>query len=150
MRSSTKVFINNNKVLQNKIFKFFLSAGIGLLVDVMVYSITFTYLITNKGVKIWNYQTSAHEFSLFISYSCGVVANFSLSKYAVFAESTVASRKQFFRFAIIAGIGFFANYTLLRFFVEFCDVVPIFARILSALSLGFASYYIHKMFTFKV
>ena len=150
MRSSTKVFISNNKIIQNKIFKFFLSAGLGMLVDVTVYSIAFTYLITNKGIKIWNHQTSAHEFSLIISYSCGVVANFSLSKYAVFSESTVASRKQFFRFALIAGIGFFANYTLLRFFVEYCAVVPIFSRILSALCLGFASFYIHKLFTFKV
>lgn len=150
MKSNTKALIFNNKLFQNKVFKFFLSAGIGLLIDVMVYSISFTYLIASNGIKIFNHQSSAHEFSLLISYSCGVIANFSLSKYAVFSESTVASRKQFFRFALIAGIGFFANYTLLRFFVEFCSILPILARILSALGLGFASYYIHKFFTFKI
>jgi putative flippase GtrA len=127
-----------------------MSAGLGLLVDVTVYFITFTYIIEKRGVALFNYQTSAHEFSLFISYSTGVTANFLLTKYAVFSESTVASRKQFFRFALIAGIGFFANYTLLRFFVEIVGIVPILSRITSALSLGFASYYVHKLFTFKV
>lgn len=150
MSSNIKVLAINQKFFQNKVVRFFLSAGVGMLVDVMIYFITFTYFVSRSGVKLFNYQTSAHEFSLFISYSFGVSANFLLTKYAVFSESTVASQKQFMRFALIAGIGFFANYTLLRFFVEFFHIIPILSRILSALSLGFSSYYIHKLFTFKV
>ncbi len=150
MNTEVKVLTISDKIFQNKIIRFFLSAGIGMLVDVFVYFITFTYFISKSGIKLFNYQTSPHIFSLFISYTFGVTANFLLTKYAVFSESTLAGRKQFFRFGLIAGIGFFANYTLLRFFVEFFNILPILARILSALSLGFASYYIHKLFTFKV
>lgn len=150
MSAHAKVLSINNRFFQNKVIRFFLSAGMGMLIDVLIYFITFTYFVSRSGIRLFNYQTSAHEFSLFISYSFGVSANFLLTKYAVFSASTVASQKQFFRFSLIAGIGFFANYTLLRFFVEFFHIIPILSRILSALSLGFASYYVHKLFTFKV
>ncbi len=150
MNAEIKTVAINNKFFHSKVVRFFLSAGIGMVVDVFVYFIAITYFLSKERIKVFNYQVSAHEISLVVSYSCGVIANFILTKYAVFSESTVKGSKQFFRFSLIAGLGFFANYSLLRFFVEFWDVLPIIARILSALSLGFASYYIHKLFTFKV
>lgn len=139
-----------NRIYQNKVVRFFLSAGIATVVDVVIYFITITFILENEAVMFFGYHASAHEFSLLISYSCGVTTNFLLTKYAVFNESTLAGRKQFSRFALIAGIGFFANYGLLRFFVEILNVWPTLARIFSALSLGLLAYYIHKIFTFKV
>lgn len=139
-----------SKFLQHKVIKFFLSAGVATLVDVLIYFLFFTLILNKKYTNILGYKATAHEFSLLISYSCGVVVNFLLTKYAVFSESDLASRKQFFRFTLIAGIGFFANYALLRFFVEICAFQPTISRIFSALSLGIASFYIHRLFTFKV
>lgn len=147
---NSKTLTINNKFFQSKVIRFFLSAGIAVVVDVFIYFIAITYFLGRERIKLFNYQVSAHEIALVVSYSCGVVANFILTKYAVFSESTLTGSKQFFRFALIACLGFFANYSLLRFFVEFWDILPIISRILSALSLGFASYYIHKLFTFKV
>lgn len=138
------------KLFENKVVRFFLSAGVATLADVIIYFITFTYVLDKNGVYILNVRITAHEFSFVISYSMGVVINFLLTKYAVFSESNLAGRKQFFRFALIAGIGFFANYGLLRFFVEICDFVPTLSRILSALSLGVASFYVHRFYTFKI
>lgn len=139
-----------DKVVQSKVVRFFLSAGIAFLVDVSIYFVTITFVFKNQPIIIFSKQVSAHSFCLFISYSCGVITNFLLTKYAVFSESTLASRKQFFRFVLIATIGFFANYGLLRFFVEVWHVFPTLARIISALSLGVASYFVHKLFTFKI
>ncbi|MEO5909406.1 MAG: GtrA family protein [Pelobium sp.] len=138
------------KIYHNKVVRFFLSAGIATFVDVLIYFFTITFILENEAVMLFGYPASAHEFSLLISYTCGVIANFLLAKYAVFNDSTLAGRKQFSRFALIAGIGFFANYGLLRFFVEVLEVWPTLARIFSALSLGLLAYYIHKIFTFKV
>ena len=141
---------NQYRFFHNKIVRFFLSAGIAMLVDVTIYFITFNFIFIDDVVMIFGHPNKAHNVALLISYSCGVVINFSLTKYAVFADSNLASRKQFLRFSFIAFIGFFANYGLLRLFVEVCNVAPTLARIASALSLGIASYYVHKFFTFKI
>ena len=138
------------KFIQSKVVKFFLSAGVATLVDVLIYFFIINYIVDHQRVYIYSVSASAHTFTLVISYSCGVIVNFLLNKYAVFSESNVAGRKQFLRFALIAFIGFFANYGLLRLFVEVFDFYPTFSRITSALSLGIASFYIHKLFTFKV
>lgn len=148
--SLTIASTTKNKVAQNKFVRFFLSAGIAFLVDVSIYFVTITFVFKNQPVQIFSKQFSAHSFCLFISYSCGVITNFLLTKYAVFSESTLASRKQFFRFVLIATLGFFANYALLRFFVEVGNIIPTLARIISALSLGVASYFVHKLFTFRI
>ena len=150
MNSTADALLVKSKFFNSKMVRFFLSAGIAFLVDITVYFICITFIYKNQPVKILNSQVSAHSFCLFISYTCGVITNFLLTKYAVFSESTVAGRKQFFRFALIAGIGFFANYGLLRFFVEYCGIWPTLSRIISALSLGVASYFIHKLFTFRI
>jgi putative flippase GtrA len=139
-----------SKLLQNKVLRFFLSAGIATLVDVIIYFILINYVIDRASVKFLYSNITAHEFSLIISYTCGVIINFILTKYAVFAESDLKGRKQFFRFSLIAGIGFFANYSLLRFFVELCNFLPTSSRVFSALSLGIASFYVHRLYTFKI
>jgi putative flippase GtrA len=142
--------LNQYRFFQNKIIRFFLSAGIAMLVDVIVYFIAFNFIFIDDIVMLFGHPNKAHNVSLLISYSCGIVVNFLLTKYAVFSDSNLTSRKQFLRFSFIAFVGFFANYGLLRFFVEFCKIAPTLSRILSALSLGVASYFVHKFFTFKI
>lgn len=138
------------RTLNHRVVKFFLSAGVATLIDVLIYFVVIKYMLHYQRVVIGVYSASAHNFTLCISYSCGVVINFLLTKYAVFSESTVAGSKQFRRFALIAFLGFFANYGLLRLFVEVIGFYPTPSRIASALSLGVASYYVHKLFTFKI
>ncbi len=139
-----------HKITSNNVVRFFLSAGVATLVDVIVYFITINYFIKESRVQIGNYSASDHNFALCISYSFGVVVNFLLTKYAVFNESELGGVKQFRRFALIAFLGFFANYGLLRLFVEVFGFYPTPSRIIAALSLGVASYYVHKLFTFKI
>ncbi len=134
----------------NTVIKFFLSSGTATLADVIVYFITINYVLNYGRVQLGNTTASAHNLALCISYSWGIIINFLLAKYAVFSESTVRGRKQFFRFSLIAILGFFANYALLRLFVEVLGFYPTISRIVSALSLGFAAYYVHKVFTFKI
>ncbi|MFD1631363.1 GtrA family protein [Pseudopedobacter beijingensis] len=137
------------KFLQYKIVRFFLSAGIAAIADFILYYIIINFIITTKTVDVLGRTVKSHEFCLLLSYSFGVLVNFTITKFTVFTESTLKNRQQFSRFISVAFIGFFANYGLLRFFVEFFDMIPTFARVASALSLGFASYYIHKFFTFR-
>lgn len=138
------------KLLKNKIVLFFLSAGVGFIVDGLVYYFVYHYYFINHGVKIFNYNISGDIFSLIISYSCCIICNFLLTKYFVFAHSKLSFQSQFSRFSLVAFVGFFANLFMLRLFVYVFKVYPPLARIIGALSLGIASYFVHKFFSFNI
>ncbi len=138
------------RFVNHTVVKFFLSAGVAFLVDVLVYYILVNFVFENEKVYYFGKYHSPNNISLAISYSLGVIVNFFISKYAVFSESKLKGRKQFLRFIGVAALGFLANYALLRFFIEYLDFYPTLSRIASALSLGVASFFVHKFFTFKV
>lgn len=146
VESSTILF----KIYSNKALRFLLSAGIATIIDVFIYFVAINFLIVDLQLSLLGHSILNHEIALIISYTIGFCCNFLITKYAVFNESDLRSRNQFIRFSLIAIMGFFANYGLLRFFVEFCGFWPTISRIFSALSLGLASFYIHKQFTFKI
>ena len=138
------------RFVNHTVVKFFLSAGVAFLVDVVVYYIFVNFVFKGEKVFFLGKAHSPNNLSLTISYATGVVINFLITKYAVFTESNLKGRKQFIRFISVAALGFFANYVLLRFFIEYLDFYPTLSRIASALSLGIASFFVHKFFTFKV
>jgi putative flippase GtrA len=78
------------------------------------------------------------------------VVNFLITRYAVFTESASSPLKQFLRFISVAIVGFFANLGLLDFFIRSLHFYPPVARITAALSLFFASFFIHKFFSFSL
>ncbi|MVN20825.1 GtrA family protein [Mucilaginibacter arboris] len=138
------------KLLKNEIVRFFLSTGVGFIVDAIVYYLVYHYAFNDEGVKVFNYLISRDVISLIISYSCCIICNFLLTKYFVFAHSKLSSRSQFLRFFLVAFVGFFANLLMLRLFVYVFKVYPPLARIIAALSLGIASYFVHKFFSFNI
>lgn len=133
----------------NQIVRFFLSAGVAAVADSIAYYIIINFIINHSDVLIGNKLIKAHEFSFIISYSFGVLVNFIITKFLVFTDSTLKNRQQFSRFVLVACLGFFANYILLKIFVEVFNFWPTFARVAALLSLGIASYYIHRLFTFR-
>ncbi|WP_299289170.1 GtrA family protein [uncultured Mucilaginibacter sp.] len=138
------------KLLKNEMVRFFLSTGVGFIVDALVYYFVYHYIFITAEVKILGFLISRDVISLIISYSCCIVCNFLLTKYFVFAHSKLSSRNQFARFFTVAFLGFFANLLMLRLFVSIFKVYPPLARIIAALSLGVASYFVHKFFSFNI
>jgi len=80
----------------------------------------------------------------------GVVVNFVITRYIVFHESVSSPLKQFVRFVSVAIIGFFANLFMLDIFIRSLNFYPPVARIAAALSLFFASFFVHKFFSFSL
>ncbi|MEX8546786.1 MAG: GtrA family protein [Mucilaginibacter sp.] len=138
------------KLLKNEVVRFFLSTGVGFLVDALVYYFVYHYIFIKAEVKVFGFPISRDVISLIISYSCCIICNFLLTKYFVFAHSKLSSRNQFARFFSVAFLGFFANLLMLRLFVSIFKVYPPLARIIAALSLGVASYFVHKFFSFNI
>ncbi|AYL95610.1 GtrA family protein [Mucilaginibacter celer] len=141
---------STNKLLQNQVFRFVLSAGAGFLVDVSAFYLFYHNLLVQHTYRILGFTFRNYTVSLALSFFMGVVVNFLITRYMVFNESKSAPQKQFFRFATVATVGFFANLTVVKVLIQACNFNPTVARVSAALSLFFASFFIHKVFSFSL
>ena len=142
--------ILNHKLLKNQVFRFVLSAGMGFLVDVSVFYLFYHNLLTQHSYKILGVNLRNSTVSLAISFFLGVMVNFLMTKYLVFQKSKSKPSKQFIRFISVAIIGFFANLAAVKILIQVFGLYPPVARPIAALSLFFASYFIHKVFSFSL
>ncbi|HEY9002649.1 MAG TPA: GtrA family protein [Mucilaginibacter sp.] len=139
-----------HKLVKNQVFRFVFSAGIGFLVDISVFYLFYHNLLNQQTYKVFFITVRNSSLSLAISFFSGVVVNFLITKFLVFNESRSRSSKQFIRFVSVAIIGFFANLAIVKFLIQDMGVYPPYARVMAALSLFFASYFIHKVFSFSL
>ncbi|TWJ00945.1 GtrA-like protein [Mucilaginibacter frigoritolerans] len=138
------------KLLKNQVIRFVLSAGVGFLVDVSAFYLFYHNLLTEKTYLIFSFTVRNSTLSLALSFFMGVVVNFLITRYFVFSESKLSPVVQFIRFISVAIIGFFANLMVLKFFIQYVHIYPPVARPIAALSLFFASYFVHKFFSFSL
>lgn len=138
------------KLLKNQVIRFIFSAGIGFLVDISAFYLFYHNFLTQKTYHILTFTMRNSTVSLAISFFMGVVVNFLITRYFVFTESTSSPAKQFIRFVSVAILGFFANLLVLKFFIQVLHLYPPVARVTAALSLFFASYFVHKFFSFSL
>jgi putative flippase GtrA len=138
------------KLLENQVIRFVLSAGAGFVVDISAYYLFYHNLLTQKRYHIFFFTLKNSSASLALSFFMGVLVNFIITRYFVFSESTSSPQKQFFRFVSVAILGFFANLGVLDLLINFFQMYPPVARPTAALSLFFASYFVHKFFSFSL
>jgi putative flippase GtrA len=139
-----------HRLRQNKFLRFLLSAGTGFLVDILAFYLFDTFVFTKPQYNVFGHVTGNHALSLVISFSLGVLVNFICTRYLVFTESRLPFAKQFMRFGMVAFVGYFANLEVLKLFIKYLHFAPAVARITAALSLFFASFFIHKIFSFNL
>ena len=139
-----------HKLVKNQVFRFVFSAGVGFLVDISVFYLLYHNLLSQHTYQVFSFTIRNFSLSLAISFFLGVVVNFLITKFLVFNESQSRSSKQFIRFVSVAIIGFFANLAVVKFLIQEMNVYPPYARVMAALSLFFASYFIHKIFSFSL
>lgn len=138
------------KVMSNQFLRFIVSAGTGFLVDISVFYLLYHNFFRQETYQIINHKVSNYILSFTISFFLGVIVNFLINRYLVFAESKLPPAQQFIRFISVACIGFFANMGVLKFMVSYLHMYPPFARPAAALSLFLASFFIHKLFSFNL
>jgi len=138
------------KITQNKFARFLLSAGSGFLVDISAFFLFDKYIFTTKSYNIFGHPTGNHALALVVSFTLGVIVNFLITRYLVFNESRLPFAQQLMRFALVAFVGYFANLEVLKLFIKYLHMDPTVARITAALSLFFASFFVHKIFSFNL
>ncbi len=138
------------RVLNLKVVRYFFSAASATIVDVGIYFLAFNYLFEKKDIVFSFYTFSAPTVSLMLSYSCGLLTNFFLTKSLVFKESDLKGHHQFLRFVLVAIGVLFLNYVLMKFLIRQMHWFPTIARAFSAVSIGLISFVVHKSFSFRV
>ena len=146
----TNLVLKKNNLLKNQFIRFILSAGVGFLVDISAFYLFYHNFLVQKTYFILFVTVRNSTVSLAISFFLGVVVNFIITKYFVFSESKSSPYQQFFRFMLVATVGFFANLLVLKFFIQDMHMYPPVARPVAALSLFFASYFVHRLFSFSL
>ncbi|HTK22184.1 MAG TPA: GtrA family protein [Mucilaginibacter sp.] len=139
-----------HRLVKNQVFRFVFSAGVGFLVDISAFYIFYHNLLSQATYQVFSFTIRNSSLSLAISFFLGVIVNFLITKFLVFHESQSRSSKQFIRFISVAIIGFFANLAVVKFLIQDMGIYPPYARVMAALSLFFASYFIHKVFSFSL
>jgi len=138
-------------ILENKIVRYFFSAGIATGVDVMVYFLAFNFIYEKQDIHFFNLVTlSAPTGSLILSYTCGLVTNFLITKYLVFTESDLRGIHQLARYIVVALLILILNYFFMSFLIKGLGWFPTISRVISALTIGLLSFVIHKFYSFKV
>jgi putative flippase GtrA len=138
------------KILQLKIVRYGMAAAIATAVDVAIYFIAFNYIFKKEDVHLLPFLVlGAPTVSLILSYSCGLITNFSISKYFVFTESDLRGHHQLMRYVMVAILILFLNYGFMSFLIKTLEWFPTIARAVSAVTVGFLSFVIHKSFSFK-
>jgi putative flippase GtrA len=150
-----------NQVYHNKYFRYFLSGGLATAVDIGSYFIIFNFIISKENIPLTFLNDTAlavfseviitgHVFSLVCSFSLGFITNFVISRYFVFHESRdTKKRVQLVRYFLVNVIVFLGNYGMLKLLVEVFDVWATPARVISAGTIAFLSFNLHKIYTFK-
>lgn len=139
------------KILNNKIIRYFFSAGFATVVDVFVYFITFNYILHKQDIPLYDpWLLTAPIASLICSYSFGLMTNFLITKYMVFTESDLRGRHQLMRYLLVAFLILILNYLFMKFLINILEWYPTVSRIISALTIGIISFIIHKFYSFKV
>lgn len=144
------VSTTTKKLLNNQVIRFVLSAGAGFVIDICTFYLFYHNLLTQKTYHVFNAVVRNSTISLAISFFLGVMVNFLITRYLVFSESKLAPYKQFARFVSVAIIGFFANLGVIKILIQDFNMYPPLARIVAALSLFFASFFVHKLFSFSL
>jgi putative flippase GtrA len=131
--------------------RYFFSAGIATVVDVLVYYLVYNHALQQKELTVFDTIVfKAPTVALSCSYSCGLITNFSITKYFVFHESELAGRIQLFRFIMVALVVLVANYYFMYFLINILDWYPTLSRAVSAISIGLFSFVAHRFFSFRI
>ena len=106
-------------LLKSKIIRYLISAGLATWVDVVVYFVSFNYLYKKEDIDIFGFYTvSAPTASLILSYTIGLLTNFTLTKFLVFKESELETHKQLFRYVMVAILVLILNYFLMSLLIR--------------------------------
>jgi putative flippase GtrA len=138
------------KLMDLQTFRYAACGGANTLLGLVLYFISFEYVLKGKDLELDFYTFKPHSAALFISFLVNFPIGFFLNKYVVFTASNLKGRVQLFRYFLLYITCLTLNYFILRFFVEYFHIYAVLSQVLTTAIIVVLSYFLQKHFTFRV
>lgn len=144
-------FLVIDSLWQQRVVRYFFAAASATVVDVFVFWLVFNKILHQQNHDLFGIMVlKAPTLSLICGFSCGLLTNFTITKFFVFNQSEAKTRWQLFRFVLVAMIVLVCNYYFMWFLTAQLHWYATISRAVSAVTIGIFSFTAHKFFSFKL
>jgi putative flippase GtrA len=144
-------FLVIDSLWQQRVVRYFFAAASATVVDVFVFWLVFNKILHQQNHDLLGIMVlKAPTLSLICGFSCGLLTNFTITKFFVFNQSEAKTRWQLFRFVLVAMIVLVCNYYFMWFLTAQLHWYATISRAVSAVTIGIFSFTAHKFFSFKL
>ncbi|MEI7676863.1 MAG: GtrA family protein [Bacteroidales bacterium] len=131
-------------------FRYAACGGGNSALDILLYFITFHFVLHESIVELGFVAISAHIAAFFVVFPITFITGFLLGKYVTFTQSQMRGRIQLFRYGVTVGGSILLNYLFLKLFVEYCHFFPTISKIFTTFFVVLYSYVVQKYYTFRI
>lgn len=131
-------------------FRYAACGGGNSALDILLYYITFHYVLHESVVELGVVAVSGHIAAFLLVFPVTFSTGFLLGKYITFSQSQMRGRIQLFRYGVTVGGSVLLNYLFLKLFVEYCHFFPTVSKMLTTVFVVLYSYVVQKYYTFRI
>lgn len=137
------------KMMPPVTFRYAACGGGNMVFDVLLYFITYNYILEKQMVDLGFYAISAHIAAFLFVFPITFFTGFLLAKYITFTQSNLQGNIQLLRYGLTVSGSILLNYMFLKILVELFGMYATLAKIVTTFLVVIYSYYMQKYFTFK-
>jgi putative flippase GtrA len=130
-------------------FKYAACGGTTVLVEIIVYYITYYFVFHGQNVAVGPLTLEPHTASFLVGFAFSFPVGFTLNKFIVFTSSVLRGRVQLFRYGLTVLGSVALNYFFLKLFVEMLEFDPTISKILATILVVIYSYFTQQYFSFS-
>lgn len=131
-------------------FRYAACGGFNTSLDIVLYFLTFHFVLHESIVELGFVAISAHIAAFFVVFPVTFTSGFFLGKYVTFTQSQMRGRIQLFRYGVTVCGSVLLNYLFLKLFVEYFHLFPTVSKILTTGFVIVYSYVVQKYYTFRI
>jgi len=135
--------------IPREIFRYAATGGLNTLFDLLLYFITYRYILDRQIVDLGFVAISPHIAAFLMVFPITFLSGFILAKYVTFSASELRGRIQLFRYGITVFGAIILNYIFLKLFVEYFGWYATFSKGVTTVIVVIYSYLSQRYFSFK-
>ncbi len=135
--------------IPREIFRYAFTGGLNTLFDLLLYFITYRYILDRQIVDLGFVAISPHIAAFLIVFPITFISGFILAKYVTFSASELRGRIQLFRYGVTVFGAIVLNYVFLKLFVEYFGWYATFSKGVTTVIVVIYSYLSQRYFSFK-
>ena len=135
--------------IPREIFRYAFTGGLNTLFDLLLYFVTYRYILDRQIVDLGFVAISPHIAAFLMVFPITFLSGFILAKYVTFSASELRGRIQLFRYGITVFGAIILNYIFLKLFVEYFGWYATFSKGVTTVIVVIYSYLSQRYFSFK-